>query len=68
MPPRAAACVIALVVAGAGGGGCAIKKPPAKHYYDQHIQPIFNNFCSSNTSPCHSIDKETGTALGNLDL
>ena len=64
MPPRAAACVIALAFA----GGCAIKKPPAKHYYDQHIQPIFNNFCSSNTSPCHSIDKETGSALGNLDL
>ena len=29
---------------------------------------MLNNFCVGNTSPCHRIDQETGTALGNLDL
>jgi hypothetical protein len=48
--------------------GCAIKKPVEKHYYEQHIQPILNNFCVGNTSPCHRIDPVTRGALGNLDL
>src|SRR5437868_7211936 len=48
--------------------GCTLKKPEEKHYYDQHIQPIFNQFCASNTSPCHAIEPTTGTAFGNLDL
>jgi len=48
--------------------GCSIKKPEEKHYYDQHIQPIFNQFCASNTSPCHAVEPNTGTAFGNLDL
>jgi hypothetical protein len=47
---------------------------PEQRFYDQHIQPIFNNFCVGNTSPCHRIDEGTAampgtkTALGNLDL
>jgi hypothetical protein len=48
--------------------GCSIKRPPEQHFYDQHIQPILNNFCVGNTSPCHRIDSATGIALGNLDL
>ncbi len=48
--------------------GCSINRPKEQHFYDQHIQPIFNNFCASNTSPCHRIDPGTGVALGNLDL
>jgi hypothetical protein len=55
----------ALVVATAG---CIGKQAPDQHFYDQHIQPIFNNFCVGNTSPCHKIDPVTKTALGNLDL
>jgi hypothetical protein len=47
---------------------CSVKKPPERHFYEQHIQPILNNFCVGNTSPCHAIDPETKTALGNLDL
>jgi len=47
---------------------CSLKKPAEKHFYDQHIQPIFNQSCTGNTSPCHRVDPETGTALGNLDL
>src|SRR5262249_31212064 len=31
-------------------------------------QPIFNNFCVGNTSPCHRINDDTKTSLGNLDL
>jgi hypothetical protein len=49
-------------------GGCLTKEPPEAHFYDQHIQPILKSFCVGNTSPCHAIDPETGTALGNLDL
>src|SRR5215468_10698195 len=58
-----AACVLV-------GIGCAPKKPPEVHFYDQHIQPIFNNFCTGNTSPCHRVDMPGtgGVALGNLDL
>ncbi len=48
--------------------GCSIKRPPEEHFYDQHIQPILNNFCVGNTSPCHRIDENTKVALGNLDL
>ena len=51
-----------------GGAGCAVKKPAEKYYYDQHIQPILTQSCVGNTSPCHSVDPVTGTALGNLDL
>ena len=51
------------------GAGCYTKKAAEHHFYDQHIQPIFNNFCVGNTSPCHKIDPATNsTALGNLDL
>ena len=50
------------------GGACSIKHPTEQHFYDQHIQPILNNFCVGNTSPCHRIDVNTGAALGNLDL
>ncbi len=61
----AAAAVAAL-------GGCKVNQPAEQHYYDVHIQPIFNTFCVGNTSPCHSpaYDPTTGqnTALGNLDL
>jgi hypothetical protein len=48
--------------------GCLTKEPPEAHFYDQHIQPILKTFCVGNTSPCHAVDRETGTALGNLDL
>jgi hypothetical protein len=49
-------------------GGCRPKEPPPEHFYEQHIQPIFNNFCTGNTSPCHRISEDGKTALGNLDL
>jgi hypothetical protein len=62
----AAATALALL------GGCRPSPPPEQHFYDVHIQPIFNTFCVGNTSPCHkpSPDATTGkdTALGNLDL
>jgi WD40 repeat protein len=48
--------------------GCHVNQPAEEHFYDAHIQPVFNNFCVGNTSPCHKIDPTTGTALGNLDL
>jgi hypothetical protein len=48
--------------------GCLTKDPPEARFYDQHVQPILKSFCVGNTSPCHAIDKDTGTALGNLDL
>jgi WD40-like Beta Propeller Repeat len=52
--------------------GCRATPPPEEHFYDVHIQPIFNTFCVGNTSPCHSIATDpvtgTSTALGNLDL
>jgi hypothetical protein len=48
--------------------GCLSKNPPEQHFFEQHVQPVLNNFCVGNTSPCHRIDQETGTALGNLDL
>jgi hypothetical protein len=48
--------------------GCKVNKPAEEHFYDVHIQPIFNTFCVGNTSPCHKVDPTTGTALGNLDL
>src|SRR3954469_22916260 len=57
----AGACLV--MVAGCGA------KAPEHHFNDEHIQPIFNNFCVGNTSPCHKIDPAThSTALGNLDL
>ncbi|HEY6477610.1 MAG TPA: hypothetical protein VI456_13600 [Polyangia bacterium] len=62
----AAAAAVALL------GACRPSPPPEQHFYDVHIQPIFNTFCVGNTSPCHSLapDATTGmsTALGNLDL
>jgi WD40-like Beta Propeller Repeat len=61
------AVVVAFAIATAAGG-CTVHKPPEQHFYDVHIQPIFNASCISNTSPCHKVDPETGTALGNLDL
>src|ERR1022692_313855 len=48
--------------------GCHVKEPAEQHFYDVHVQPIFNSFCVGNTSPCHKIDPATNTALGNLDL
>src|SRR5262245_41619416 len=48
--------------------GCLTKDPPEAHFFDQHIQPILKTFCVGNTSPCHAVDKNSGTALGNLDL
>src|SRR6185369_16669579 len=48
--------------------GCR-PKADGPHFYEQHIQPIFNNFCTGNTSPCHKVETAgTGLALGNLDL
>src|SRR5260221_4072311 len=63
----------ALLLIGGGAfflssAGCSINRPKEQHFYDQHIQPIFNNFCASNTSPCHRVDPDTHVALGNLDL
>jgi hypothetical protein len=61
-----------LVMQGALGlllsAGCYTKKSSDQHFYEQHIQPIFNTSCINNTSPCHKPDPETGIALGNLDL
>src|SRR4051812_74632 len=57
------ACAFAFAAA-----GCLSKQPPQQRFFDQHIQPILKTFCVGNTSPCHSIDQATGTALGNLDL
>jgi len=51
-----------------GALGCAPKKPTPPSYYDEHIQPILTQSCVGNTSPCHSVDPQSGTALGNLDL
>jgi hypothetical protein len=65
---------LALAVAGAStGAGCHVNQPAEEHFYDVHIQPIFNSFCVGNTSPCHKIDSDPtspnfNTALGNLDL
>jgi hypothetical protein len=48
--------------------GCHVNKPVEQHFYDQHIQTIFNASCVGNTSPCHRVDPASGVALGNLDL
>src|SRR5262245_306998 len=45
---------------------CEADRLPEQRFYYQHIQPIFNNFCVGNTSPCHK--NTDGVALGNLDL
>ena len=63
------AAVAAVVLA----AGCLTKDPPEARFYDQHVQPILQNFCVGNTSPCHAIVSDPnnpafGTALGNLDL
>jgi len=63
---RPAAAVVPLALLGALG--CAPKKPAPPSFYDDHIQPILTQSCVANTSPCHSVDPQTGTALGNLDL
>jgi hypothetical protein len=64
--------LVATATAAAALLGCSPKSPPEEHFYDVHIQPIFNTFCVGNTSPCHSIATDpvtnTPTALGNLDL
>jgi hypothetical protein len=58
-----------LLAASLLAAGCYTKKPAEHHFYDEHIQPIFNSFCVGNTSPCHKVDPANGsTALGNLDL
>jgi hypothetical protein len=64
----AALVVWAAALAAVSCSGCIVKKPVEQHYYDEHIQPIFNSFCINNTSPCHRVDPATGVALGNLDL
>ena len=51
-----------------GGTGCLKKQGVEQHFYENHVQPIFNSFCINNTSPCHRVDPTTGVALGNLDL
>ena len=67
--PRPAPSTLALtLLLAAGLVGCGKQKTPERRYYDEHIQPVFNGFCVGNTSPCHRIDRETGVALGNLDL
>jgi hypothetical protein len=48
--------------------GCLAKKSADRHFYDEHIQPIFDRSCTNATSPCHRADPVTGIALGNLDL
>ena len=71
---RASGARVVWLAAAAVAAGCVVKQAPDQHFYDQHIQPIFNNFCVGNTSPCHRIDEGTAampgtkTALGNLDL
>ncbi len=47
---------------------CNKQELPERRFYDQQIQPVFTSFCVGNTSPCHRVDPDTGTALGNLDL
>jgi hypothetical protein len=47
---------------------CKQQEPAERHYYEEHIQPIFTSFCTSNTSPCHRIDPASNTVVGNLDL
>ena len=59
---------VACFIVGFGGAGCHVQQPAQEHFYDDHIQPIFNSFCINNTSPCHRVDPTTGVALGNLDL
>jgi hypothetical protein len=60
--------LVALLVAPLLSAGCLKKQGVEQHFYENHIQPIFNNFCVGNTSPCHRVDPATGVALGNLDL
>jgi hypothetical protein len=47
--------------------GCLKKQGAEQHFYENHIQPIFNASCVGNTSPCHRVG-QSGVALGNLDL
>ncbi len=69
MRPFAKSWILAVALSSAASGaGCTVHKPPEQHFYDVHIQPIFNGSCVGNTSPCHKVDPATGTALGNLDL
>ena len=70
LPPASGAFAIGVlaVVLTILPSGCSVNRPKEQHFYDQHIQPILNNFCVGNTSPCHRIDPATGSALGNLDL
>jgi hypothetical protein len=65
---RASGARVVWLAAAALAAGCVVKQAPDQHFYDQHIQPIFNSFCVGNTSPCHKVDPVTKTALGNLDL
>jgi hypothetical protein len=57
-----------LLVLAVSSAGCLKKQGADQHFYENHIQPIFNGFCVGNTSPCHRVDPATGVALGNLDL
>jgi len=67
-PRRASLGPVVLGVLASAGAGCLKKQGAEQHFYDNHIQPIFNNSCINNTSPCHRVDPSTGVALGNLDL
>jgi len=57
-----------VALAALGTAGCLAKKVADHHFYDEHIQPIFDRSCTNATSPCHKADPVTGIALGNLDL
>src|SRR5580704_2660173 len=67
-PWRASFGPLVVGVLASAGAGCLKKQGAEQHFYDNHIQPIFNNSCINNTSPCHRVDPATGVALGNLDL
>ncbi|HEX3698531.1 MAG TPA: hypothetical protein VH374_24375 [Polyangia bacterium] len=60
--------VSSLLLAAMTNTACKKSEPPEQRFYDVNVQPIFNNFCVGNTSPCHRIDQDSGVALGNLDL
>ena len=67
-PRRVSLGPLVVGVLASAGAGCLKKSGVEQHFYDNHIQPIFNNSCINGTSPCHRVDPATGVALGNLDL
>jgi hypothetical protein len=67
-PRRVSFGPLVVGVLASAGAGCLKKSGVEQHFYDNHIQPIFNNSCINGTSPCHRVDPATGVALGNLDL